>query len=483
MQIIIFGTGAYYKRYKSFVSKKDSVVALADNNIAKQGTVIDGVPVFAPEKLHDIKFDTIVVLLAYPAAVQVREQLFQLGIPTDKILFYDEYIAKVYRGQKNIYEPKPVLRLAIVSREFDYSGSSSAIFAAAISLYSIGYDISFIVPACDRKFVQEVNRKRICVIEYPSILCMNDSDLTIFDDFDFVIVNVVPMIDSAIKILGNKPMLWWIHEPGDSFANIYKNMLARYPNYLKCPKIYKIPVFAVSHIAERAFKNYFPDVPVKILPYCVKDEGEKFYIDANLVAAKKKIIIFAIIARFSELKNQKLFLEVAKMLNQKHFERLRFLLVGKAEDNTYSHEVINLASQMQNVELTGVLTRSQLADLYKNGIDVVVCPSLEETMSLAITEGMMHGKVCIVSENTGMAEYITDGKNGFICKAGDRSTLYEKMLYVAEHFDTLDDMRRAARKTYEENFTMDIFVKRLDGIIKDIMRDRNITENRLNAKI
>ena len=88
----------------------------------------------------------------------------------------------------------------------------------------------------------------------------------------------------------------------------------------------------------------------------------------------------------------------------------------------------------------------------------------------------MHSKVCIASDGTGMAEHIADGANGFICRAGDELSLREKMEYVAGHFGELSGMRERARKTYEENFSMDAFGRRIDGIIRGIMRNGGGTE-------
>ena len=136
MSIIIFGLGAYYKKYKSLVFGKDTVLAIADNNAEKQGTVVDGVPVVAPEELSSMQFDFVVMLLAYYSAAQVKTQLLQLGVSEEKILFYDEYIANVCRGQKTVYAPESVLKIAIVSRELDYSGSSSDFCSISCALFN-----------------------------------------------------------------------------------------------------------------------------------------------------------------------------------------------------------------------------------------------------------------------------------------------------------------------------------------------------------
>ena len=423
-------------------------------------------PVVAPEALASLYFDSVVMLVAYLAAAQVKEQLLKLGVSEDKILFYDEYIASRHAGEYTIYDPKSPVKLALVSVALNYNGGTMAIISAALALIQFGYSVTIVVPAADMKLVAELNDFGISVAVYPAFCNMGKKELEWLRCFDFAIVNVLQKIDCAIKISGEVPMLWWLHETSDKYNSIYPNTLARWKKYLNDDRIQKVPVFAVSPVAERAFHNYFPDVSTKLLPYCVKDEGMKA-IDNEY---KKQIITFALVGFFSERKQQKLFLAAAKKLNESHGDRLRFCLVGKAGDDTYSREVIALAEQIPNVELTGVLSREQMADLYKNEIDVVVCPSLEECLPTVITECIMHSRICIVSDNAGMSEYILDGVNGFVCKTGDVDSLCQKMLYVINHFNELGDMRREARITYEKNFTMDVFARRMDAIIKDIMK-------------
>ena len=96
-------------------------------------------------------------------------------------------------------------------------------------------------------------------------------------------------------------------------------------------------------------------------------------------------------------------------------------------------------------------------------IDVIVCASLEETMSMPIIEGMMHGKICITTDMTGVAAYIDNGQNGFVVKAGDVDALAHCMMEVHQHMGELQSMREAARKTYEQNFTMEAFGNRLEA--------------------
>ena len=98
-------------------------------------------------------------------------------------------------------------------------------------------------------------------------------------------------------------------------------------------------------------------------------------------------------------------------------------------------------------------------------IDVVVCCSLEETMSIAIIEGMMHEKICITSNTTGIADFIEDGINGFVSRVNDVGHLWQKIKWIIENINQLDRIQKNARITYEKNFSMDKFGERLNMLI------------------
>ena len=81
----------------------------------------------------------------------------------------------------------------------------------------------------------------------------------------------------------------------------------------------------------------------------------------------------------------------------------------------------------------------------------------------------MYGKICIVSEATGTADYIKHGKNGLICKAGDPEDLCEKMRWVIGNRENLQEMGNAARQVYEKYFTMDRFGDQLEKALTETL--------------
>ena len=114
----------------------------------------------------------------------------------------------------------------------------------------------------------------------------------------------------------------------------------------------------------------------------------------------------------------------------------------------------------------GKLNRSEMYETYGK-IDVVVCPSLEDSLPIVVTEGMMYGKTCIVSDKTGSARYIRNRENGLICKAGDPGDLCRQMRWVIHNREKLVAIGKKARRIYEQNFDIEIFGRRLENALQD----------------
>jgi O-methyltransferase len=90
MRILIFGTGSGLADLLSVLPAEVEIVGLVDNHIRKQGTIVSGKPVYAPDVVRKLHFDRIVVSPRDGAAI--RKQLLELGVEQEKILlFYSSY--------------------------------------------------------------------------------------------------------------------------------------------------------------------------------------------------------------------------------------------------------------------------------------------------------------------------------------------------------------------------------------------------------
>lgn len=84
MNVIIFGTGSFYKKYKEQLVKKEiNIVAFADNDPDKQGTIFEGKQVISPAKINQVEYDYIIIANSFWIAIET--QLLKMGIEQDTI--------------------------------------------------------------------------------------------------------------------------------------------------------------------------------------------------------------------------------------------------------------------------------------------------------------------------------------------------------------------------------------------------------------
>ncbi|MCM3338748.1 CDP-glycerol glycerophosphotransferase family protein [Paenibacillus sp. MER TA 81-3] len=85
--IIIFGTGSSAEAIVSQLNNnKASIIAFIDNNIEKQGMLIHGIPVHAPQSLKDNDFSYDYIIIASQFVSFIYNQLLELGVDSRKII-------------------------------------------------------------------------------------------------------------------------------------------------------------------------------------------------------------------------------------------------------------------------------------------------------------------------------------------------------------------------------------------------------------
>lgn len=101
-KIIMFGASNAGKSFISYAqnNNKYEILAIADNDIAKQNTYFYGYPVIAPEKILDFQYDFIMITSAF--LLQIQEQLVnELRIDNSKI----KAMPKSILSTKKSYRP------------------------------------------------------------------------------------------------------------------------------------------------------------------------------------------------------------------------------------------------------------------------------------------------------------------------------------------------------------------------------------------
>ncbi|MDE7322312.1 MAG: glycosyltransferase family 4 protein [Lachnospiraceae bacterium] len=455
IQLIIFGVGAHYRQIKIELSEIESIQinAFFDNKEHLRGTFLDGIMIHSPEDYKKIQFDYIILTSRF--AADMYEQLIMLGVDKQKILFWGKFKAQFSKRQKVYYKCKESNggqknKILIISGIDHTGGAMSAIYAARC-LRSEKYEVDLCAPSADYELIQEINKYGIDVIIYDVIPYIQEEEW--IKKYRIVIVNTFQNIQCAFEISKYRPVLWWIHEP----EYVYNLCLMEFSEYANTEHIQNINVYAVSDIAWRNFSAHFQGIERRVLLYGIPDMW-------NMSVHAGEKIIFAVIGGVAENKAQDIFLKaVNKMRSESQAE---FWLIGSMNESDYGCQIIDMAEKKSNVIIKGLLTREEMYNIFPQ-IDVVVCPSREETMSIAINEGMMFGKVCITTDNTGVADYIRDGINGFVVPVGDDGELSKRMQWIMDNRNQMKRIGENARKTFEEYFAMGVFEEKINKAVQE----------------
>ncbi len=470
MKILLFGTGEGYDLYKPFFSKHE-VVALLDNDPKKIGQSKDGIPVMSPKDGVKKEYNA-VFILSVEHLEEMRRQLLTLGVPIDRIFSYEQIrmrlgntIAwqplKVHCPQKQwptFLENNP-LRIAFVTCDLNQSGGAGLgiLWVIGILKKRSPHCCINLVARKDGPLRDTYMKLGVPVIVDPNLYVATLDDIVWKDAYDLLFFSTIHFANVFLNgNVGGGPVVWWLHDADMIYRGHASEWLDKVPQG-------NVAVYAVANLAEKAFHRHCPSWTVKRLPYGVEDrfDGEKG-------KGLKRKLVFAVIGFVTERKGQAFFLQAIQLLPQTERAKCAFWIIGRNTEK-YAKKLMSLYEDMDDVRFFGEVSENELHALYGD-ISVLVCPSLEDPMPGVCAEAMMYCHPCIVSDKTGTVEYITDGKDGLICKAGDVHDLATKMQWCIENISKIPLMGEAARRIYEMHFSMDCFERAVLSVINENLK-------------
>ncbi|MCE5244742.1 MAG: glycosyltransferase [Syntrophobacteraceae bacterium] len=184
-------------------------------------------------------------------------------------------------------------------------------------------------------------------------------------------------------------------------------------------------------LAERAY-----DVPVKVLPNGV----DLSKIRANPATNVPPRLVFA--GRFNSQKNLAFLLDVLSGVTDLDW-RLEMvgdgpemdLLRGRANDHGFEERVRFHGWQPQEV-VESIVGRS----------DILVMPSLSEGLPIVGLISLASGLAVVGSDVGGIAELVEEGRNGFLCRAGDAGAFENALRECLQPGGRLGRMKEESRR-------------------------------------
>jgi glycosyltransferase involved in cell wall biosynthesis len=120
-----------------------------------------------------------------------------------------------------------------------------------------------------------------------------------------------------------------------------------------------------------------------------------------------------------------------------------------------------------NVKLLGWLNDEQKRQQLQVA-DVVLLPSYDENLPMALIEAMACGKVIISTYAGGIPDLIVPDVNGYLFEAGDINKLVEYILFVNKHPELMIKISENNIKAINERFNLDTLSLKLNSIYDTI---------------
>lgn len=457
MDIAVFGTGYVFKKYQDKIGC--NICCLVDNALEKQGKVMDGIRVIAPQQLCEYSY-TYIVVMAF-GYEEIEQQLGEMGIPGEKILNYT-HISAISGNYPLVHVKENTQPLAdwlavnrgkkvlLAAHDFSYTGVPVALMNMAVVLKTMGYAV-LIAGLTGGKLVRELKKNKIDYLEELNIFYGTDYFGKMASLFDYIVAGtlVLNKFVRRCSTFSNR-ILWWLHE---SDRRMYDDMDFSWLS--ENIKIYGggkrvIDVFRMYHTGKDIGSLLYFLPETKLSDYKT-DTGNK--------------ITFAVIGVISHRKAQDIVVDAVRHMPQRYRGSFQCLIIGAPSgmEPGYCAEIENEITGMDEVKRIGELDQEQLDQSF-NDIDVLLCPSRDDPMPIVVTQAMMHGKVCIVSENVGQAEYIRQAENGFVFKNENMEELAGYMIWVMEHKKALYDIGECSRMVYKEKFSAEVMEKNIRDI-------------------
>lgn len=151
-----------------------------------------------------------------------------------------------------------------------------------------------------------------------------------------------------------------------------------------------------------------------------------------------------------------------EIINRQKIDRIYFIHCGDGMDMEYFRKLVSTKNLGEKFILAG--QRSDIKEILLSS-DIGVHASSGEAFSLSILEYMSAGLACIVPDNCGNNEAITDGHNGLLYGTRNKKEFVECLMRLAEDQSYRQQLGCNAAKTVDLHFRIERANRELIHII------------------
>src|SRR4030067_2200976 len=142
----------------------------------------------------------------------------------------------------------------------------------------------------------------------------------------------------------------------------------------------------------------------------------------------------------------------------REFPKTIFLFAGDGPQRKNIEDKILELGIGNNVKLLGL--RNDIPEILKT-MDLFVLPTLQEALGTSFLEAMAMGRPVVGTKAGGVPEVVKDGISGILVEPDNPAALAGAIISLLRNRERMRQMGDAGRKIVEENYSIDVMVKRL----------------------
>lgn len=174
-----------------------------------------------------------------------------------------------------------------------------------------------------------------------------------------------------------------------------------------------------------------------------------------------KYTTISYIGRIVEEKGLHILIEALKLIDPR--VNINVHIIGGSYNDDYYKKIIKLISQyeLKNIYFHGILKNF---DSLLCQTDIVVVPSLMESMGYSILDAWNHKKAVIATNVDGIPEVIADGYDGLLFEINNAVDLAKKIIYLIQRPDIRKKLGENGYIKLREQYSAVNFVKNMEII-------------------
>ncbi|WP_415297144.1 glycosyltransferase family 4 protein [Clostridium perfringens] len=200
---------------------------------------------------------------------------------------------------------------------------------------------------------------------------------------------------------------------------------------------------------------------------------EKFERKFDSVSIKYKYnipdnkFIIGMVARLSDQKDPKLYVEIAKYIYEKYGKNIFFLFVG---DGELRKEIDNEMNKFtKNYLITGWINN---VNEFISIFDIAILTSKWEGFGLVLAEYMAAKKPIVSSNVGGIKNVIENEKTGYLIDSRNPKDFGDKIIYLLNNREKCFELKRNAFKSVNKKFNAKDMVKKHEILYEEVLLEK-----------